>query len=54
MRTEARTRVYVDKRIAEGHSRPEAIRCVKRYIAREVYRLLRDRNKQINQTQIAA
>lgn len=54
LRTEARTRAYVDKRIAEGHSKLEAIRCLKRFIAREVYRLLRNRNQQINQTQIAA
>lgn len=54
LRTEERTRTYVDKRIAEGHSKLEAIRCLKRYIAREVYRLLRDRNRRINQTRIAA
>ncbi|MGN8159571.1 IS110 family transposase [Salinisphaera sp. RV14] len=54
LRTEERTRVYVDKRIAEGHSKLEAIRCLKRYIAREVYRLLRDRNQAINQAQITA
>jgi len=54
LRTEARTKAYVDKRIAEGHSKLEAIRCLKRYIAREVYRLLRDCQQAINQTQIAA
>lgn len=54
LRTEARTRAYVDKRIREGHSKLEAIRCLKRYIAREVYGLLRDQQAQINQTQIAA
>ena len=54
LRTEARTRAYVDKRVAQGHSKLEAIRCLKRYIAREVYRLLRDRTQAINQTRIAA
>jgi len=54
LRTDARTQAYIDKRISEGHSKLEAIRCLKRYIAREVYRLLRDRRKAINQTQIAA
>jgi transposase len=31
------TRAYVDKRIKEGKSKREAIRCLKRYIARELY-----------------
>src|SRR4051794_8520882 len=33
LRTEARTQAYVAKRIGEGHSKLEAIRCLKRYIA---------------------
>jgi len=40
--------------MAEGHSKLEAIRCLKRYIAREVFTLLRRRQRQINQTQFAA
>ena len=36
-----RTRDYVARRTAEGLSKPEIIRCLKRYLAREVYRLLR-------------
>ena len=32
------------KRTSEGKSRREAIRCLKRYIAREVYRVLMDPN----------
>jgi transposase len=36
-----RTRDYVTRRTAEGLSKPEIIRCLKRYLAREVYRLLR-------------
>jgi len=36
----ARTQKYVTRRIAEGHSKREILRCLKRYIAREVYRTL--------------
>ena len=35
------TRAYVDRRTAEGLSKTEIIRCLKRYVAREVYRHLR-------------
>jgi transposase len=35
-----RTRAYVQRRIAEGLSKREIIRCLKRYIAREVYQLI--------------
>jgi len=38
----------------QGHSKLEAIRCVKRYIAREVFNIIARRHKQINQAQIAA
>ncbi len=31
---------YVERRTAEGLSKKEIIRCLKRYLAREVYRLL--------------
>ncbi len=36
-----RTRAYMAKRTAEGKSKREAIRCLKRYIARELYREIR-------------
>lgn len=39
-----RTRRYVARRTSEGKSRREAVRCLKRYIAREVYRVLMDPN----------
>ena len=42
------------RRIAEGHSKLEAIRCLKRYIAREVFTLISQRQRAINQTRIAA
>jgi transposase len=36
------TRAYADRRGKEGLSKKEIIRCLKRYVAREVYRQLRD------------
>jgi transposase len=36
------TRAYVARRTAEGRSKKEIIRCLKRYLAREVYHCLRD------------
>ena len=54
LRTDARTKDYVAKRLAEGHSKLEAIRCLKRYIAREVFTLITQRQRAINQSQIAA
>lgn len=53
LRTDPRTKAYVEKRIVEGHSKLEAIRCLKRYIAREVFALIRQRNRQIAQAQVA-
>jgi len=54
LRTEPRTKEYVARKIAEGHSKLEAIRCLKRYIAREVFNLILDRNSEINRSLIAA
>ena len=34
------TRTYVTRRTAAGLSKPEIIRCLKRYLAREIYRIL--------------
>ena len=34
------TRTYTTRRTAEGKSKWEIMRCLKRYIAREVYRVL--------------
>ena len=34
------TRAYVARRTAEGRTKPEIIRCLKRYIARELYPVL--------------
>jgi transposase len=35
-----RTRAYVERRTKEGLSKPEIMRCSKRYLAREVYHAL--------------
>jgi len=40
MRRDQRTQEYVSRRTAEGKSKREIIRCLKRYVAREVYRVL--------------
>ena len=39
-RGDQRTRDYLDRRTAQGRTRREAIRCLKRYIAREIYHLI--------------
>lgn len=40
MGSDRRTKAYVLRRLAEGKSKWEIMRCLKRYIAREVYRVL--------------
>jgi transposase len=40
MRRDRRTKEYVARRTQEGKSKREIIRCLKRYVAREVYRVL--------------
>ncbi len=40
MRWHEPTRTYMQRRIAEGLTKREVIRCLKRFVAREVYRLL--------------
>ena len=40
MSWDERTREYVARRTAEGKSKREILRCLKRYVAREVYRIL--------------
>jgi len=37
----ARTRAYVDRLLREGKTKREAMRCLKRYVARQMYRTLR-------------
>jgi transposase len=54
LRIDPRTQSYVARRLAEGNSKLEAIRCLKRYIAREVFHSIRRRNREIAQAQISA
>ena len=54
LRTDPRTKAYMAKRIAEGHSKLEIIRCLKRYIAREVFTLIKSRRREINQARAVA
>ena len=54
LRTDQRTKDYVARRIAEGHSKLDAIRALKRYLAREVFTLITQRRREINATRIAA
>src|SRR5205807_2545586 len=35
-----RTKAYMARRIAEGKTTKEVIRCLKRYVAREIYRAI--------------
>ena len=37
MSSDPRTRDYVERRLTDGLTKREIIRCLKRYIAREVY-----------------
>jgi transposase len=53
LRTDARTKAYVEKRLSQGHSKLEAIRCLKRYIAREVFYIIQRRQREINSTKIS-
>jgi hypothetical protein len=40
MATDPRTMAYVARRTTEGKTTTEIIRCLKRYVAREVYKAL--------------
>lgn len=52
LRIEQRPKNHVKKRTSDGLSKMEANRCLKIYIARELYYLLKNRNALINSTQI--
>jgi transposase len=41
MSADTRTRAYVERRLEQGRSKPEIIRILKRYVAREIYKQLR-------------
>lgn len=44
LRWDPRTQAYMERRLAEGRTRREVIRCLKRYVAREVFTLITDPN----------
>jgi hypothetical protein len=59
-RTHAPTIAYIERRIREGKTRRQAIRCLKRYLARNLYRLLEhgaprplDKHRSICETHIS-
>lgn len=41
LRVDPATRAYAERRAAQGKTRPEIIRCLKRYIARELHRTIK-------------
>ncbi len=45
MRTDQRTKDYVARRVAEGHSKLEIIRGLKRFVTREMNYLLKPPNQ---------
>lgn len=48
LRTDERTKKYVAKKMSEGHTKMETIRCLKRYIAREVYHVIKRQRELVN------
>ena len=40
LRHDPRSRAYAQRRTQEGLTKPEIIRCLKRYVAREIYNIL--------------
>ncbi|MDZ4761229.1 MAG: IS110 family transposase, partial [Alphaproteobacteria bacterium] len=40
MRDDQQTKAYAARRTAEGKTKREIVRCIKRYIVREIYRAL--------------
>ncbi|WP_413752591.1 transposase [Streptomyces sp. R-74717] len=50
LRWEGRSQDYLRRRLAEGKTKREIIRCLKRYVARETYRLIVPTNTVANDT----
>jgi len=44
LRWDGCTQDYLRRRLAEGKTRREIIRCLKRYVAREIYQLVASKN----------
>jgi transposase len=51
LRWDGRTQDYLRRRLAEGKTRREIIRCLKRYIAREIYQLIASKNTTASHTE---
>lgn len=49
-----RTRAYLERRTTEGMPKRDIIRCLKRYIAREVYQIITEPPSAPNQLPAAA
>jgi transposase len=49
MRRHQPTRDYLARRLAEGKTKNEIMRCIKRYIAREIYHALREPSRTTNE-----
>lgn len=54
LRTDQKTKDYVASRITQGHSKLDVISALKRYLAREVFNLFMQRQKEVDATRIAA
>lgn len=54
LRYDPRSRAYAERRTQEGLSKPEIIRCLKRYVAREIYHVLVPTPATANPVHIAA
>jgi len=46
LRRDDRTKAYMERRISEGMTKSEVIRCLKRYVARELFPVLNKHGKQ--------
>ena len=53
-RRDPETRAYLQRKMAEGKTRKEALRCLKRHLARRFHRLLTDRSPRHQTTTINA
>ncbi|MDE3724948.1 MULTISPECIES: IS110 family RNA-guided transposase [Nocardiopsis] len=51
MRWDERTRAYVERRTGQGLAKKDIMRCLKRYVAREVFRVLASKNIPAQQCQ---
>ena len=40
MRRDPKTRAYVERRTGQGRTKRETMRCLKRYVSRQIYRTL--------------